>query len=135
MGLGRRLRGWLGGAGPGRSGGSAGQAGYGGRGGWGGPRQQFLDREATAEDLDHLRRFAASRIGVELYVEPETAVTDTTAVAVATDGEWTRRRVGTPAAAHRLGAELKIPVYDAGVVGYPAAMRRYRRTTPSTAGI
>jgi hypothetical protein len=89
--------------------------------------QSMLDREATVDDLDDLRAFATSRIGVELYVEPETAATDTTAVAVAHDGEWTRRRVGSPQVARALGAELRIPVYDAGIVGYPAAMRRYRK--------
>jgi len=55
-----------------------------------------MDREATSEDLDALREFARSRVGVEFFVEPETMVTDTTAVAVAADGEWTRRRVGSP---------------------------------------
>jgi hypothetical protein len=89
--------------------------------------QSMLDREATPEDLEQLREFARSRGGVELYVEPETSATDTTAVAVAGDGEWIRRRVGAPAIAAQLGRELGIPVYDAAVVGYPASMRRYRR--------
>ena len=57
--------------------------------------QSMLDREATPDDLAQLRDFVATRTGVELYVEPETAATDTTAVAVASDGEWIRRRVGT----------------------------------------
>ena len=42
-----------------------------------------MDREATSEDLDALREFARTRVGVEFFVEPETMVTDTTAVAVA----------------------------------------------------
>jgi len=61
--------------------------------------QSMLDREATPDDLAQLRDFVATRTGVELYVEPETAATDTTAVAVASDGEWIRRRVGSPAVA------------------------------------
>lgn len=89
--------------------------------------QSMLDREATVDDLADLRRFVTSRRGVEFYVEPETAATDTTAVAVASDGEWIRRRVGSPAVARKLAAELGIPAYDAAIVGYPDAMRRYRR--------
>ena len=82
-----------------------------------------LDREGTREDLAHLREFATTRAGVEFYVEPETTATDTTAVAVAADGEWTRRRVGSPAAIGKLARELRLPVYEAAVVGYPKRMR------------
>jgi hypothetical protein len=89
--------------------------------------QSMLDRQATPEDLEQLRGFIGSRRGVELYVEPETSATDTTAVAVAYDGEWIRRRVGAPSVAKALAVELGVPVYDASIVGYPAAMRRYRR--------
>lgn len=90
--------------------------------------QSMLDREATVRDLDELRAFAATRLGVEFYLEPETTATDTTVAAVATDGEWIRRRVGSPKVAGHLADELGLPLYDAGTVGYPAAMRRYRRT-------
>jgi hypothetical protein len=55
----------------------------------------MLDREASRNDLADLRRFVASRIGVEFYVQPETTATDTTTVAVAIDGEWIRRRVSS----------------------------------------
>jgi hypothetical protein len=88
-------------------------------------------REATPADLEHLRAFVRSRRGVELYVEPESDATDTTAVAEAGDGEWTRRRVGSPAVARGLATQLAIPVYDVTLIGYPAAMRRYRRTGPA----
>jgi hypothetical protein len=90
-----------------------------------GSRVASMDREATPDDLDALRVFARSRKGVELYVEPETMVTDTTAVAIAADGEWTRRRVGSPAVARRLARELEIPAYDVQIVGYPERMRAY----------
>lgn len=93
-----------------------------------GPFQSMLDREATPADLDDLREFARTRDGVELYVEPETTATDTTAVAVAHDGEWTRRRVGSATVAKHLANELGIPAYDVTIVGYPEAMRRYRRS-------
>ncbi|KAA0016362.1 hypothetical protein FOY51_26390 [Antrihabitans cavernicola] len=88
----------------------------------------MLDREATPADLEELREFVRTRRGVELYVEPETSATDTTAVAVAHDGEWIRRRVGAPSVARELASQLRIPAYDAAITGYPAAMRRYRRT-------
>ncbi|MFC5064372.1 hypothetical protein [Actinomycetospora atypica] len=86
-------------------------------------RRQVLDREGGPADLEHLRMFARSRTGVEFYVEPETTATDTTVVAVAADGEWTRRRVGTPRNAERLARRCKVPVFDVQVTGYPQAMR------------
>jgi len=90
-----------------------------------GDRVASMDREATPEDLDALRTFARSRKGVEFFVEPETMVTDTTAVAVAADGEWTRRRVGSPKVIQRVARELGLPVYDVQIVGYPERMRAY----------
>jgi hypothetical protein len=90
-----------------------------------GDKVAAMDREATAEDLHALREFARSRPGVEFYVEPETMVTDTTAVAVAADGEWTRRRVGSPAVIRKVAKQLGLPVYDVQIVGYPERMRTY----------
>jgi hypothetical protein len=84
-----------------------------------------MDREATSDDLDALREFARTRQGVEFFVEPETMVTDTTAVAVATDGEWTRRRVGSPRVIRQVAKQLSLPVYDVQIVGYPERMRAY----------
>jgi hypothetical protein len=84
-----------------------------------------MDREATSEDLDALREFARTRVGVEFFVEPETMVTDTTAVAVAADGEWTRRRVGSPQVIRQMARQLSLPVYDVQIVGYPERMRAY----------
>ncbi len=74
---------------------------------------------------DHFASFVATRRGVEAYVEPATSVTATTVVLVATDGEWTRRAVGTRPAAFDLGAALGIPVYDVNQVGYPRRMREW----------
>ncbi len=82
-----------------------------------------LDRGSERADLAHLEQFVATRRGVEGYVEPRTAVTETTIVLVATDGEWTRRRIGGPEVARRLSRELGVPVYDAQVTGYPQRMR------------
>jgi hypothetical protein len=95
-----------------------------GRGqGGGGSRRGTLDRGSHKADLSHLEQFVASRRGVEGYVEPRTAVTETTIVLVAADGEWTRRRIDGPEVARRLSRELAIPVYDAQVTGYPQRMR------------
>lgn len=90
----------------GRSGGSSA-----GRRGW------------SAEDKTHLENFARTRRGVEGFVEPRTAVTDMTLLLVASDGEWTRRRVPDAAFAHEFANKLGIPSYDAQVVGYPQRMR------------
>jgi hypothetical protein len=86
-------------------------------------RRGTLDRASQKVDLTHLEQFVASRRGVEGYVEPRTAVTETTIVLVAADGEWTRRRIDGPDVARRLSRELAIPVYDAQVTGYPQRMR------------
>ncbi|GIH70176.1 hypothetical protein Mth01_24290 [Sphaerimonospora thailandensis] len=84
-----------------------------------------FDRAATDEDIEALIEFAKTRRGVEFYVEPETFATETTAVAVAHDGEWTRRRVGSPAVIGKVARDLALPVYDVQLTGYPARMRAY----------
>jgi hypothetical protein len=98
---------------------------------FGGGRRSTLDRGSERADLAHLEQFVATRRGVEGYVEPRTAVTETTIVLVAADGEWTRRRISGPEVARRLSQELAIPVYDAQVTGYPQRMREWssRQTT------
>lgn len=82
-------------------------------------------RTVDADAVTHLREFATTRIGVEGFVEPRTVVSDTTLVMVARDGEWTRRRVPNPRAAHALCNDLQVPSYDAALVGYPARMRAW----------
>jgi hypothetical protein len=82
-------------------------------------------RVASREDVAHLEEFVRSRRGVEAFVEPRTAVTETTVILIADDGEWTRRRVAGPAAARQFGTRLGIPVYDVALVGYPQRMRDY----------
>jgi hypothetical protein len=73
----------------------------------------------------HLRNFVNTRVGVEMYVEPQTSVTPTTLVLIAATGEWTRRRVSGPKAAGDLARELGIPVYDVQQTGYPNRMREW----------
>ncbi|MCU1601528.1 MAG: oxidoreductase [Frankiales bacterium] len=80
-------------------------------------------RGAVDGDSGHLAEFAASRKGVEGFVEPQTMTTSTTLVLVATDGEWSRRRVRDAKAAFDLGRKLGIPVYDVAATGYPQRMR------------
>jgi len=91
--------------------------------GAGGDRRGTLDRPSGSADLAHLEKFVATRRGVEGYVEPRTAVTETTILLVAADGEWTRRRIDGPDVARRLSRDLAVPVYDAQVTGYPQRMR------------
>ncbi|HKT01875.1 MAG TPA: hypothetical protein VJT31_20305 [Rugosimonospora sp.] len=89
-----------------------------------------LDREANADDLAALSAFITSRRGVELYLEPETTATDTTVVAIAHDGEWIRRRTGSPRAAHQIARRHTVPLYEAAKVGYPERMRAWNRAHP-----
>ncbi len=80
-------------------------------------------RTAVSADVEHLQAFAASRRGVEGFVEPQTPTTSHTLVLVAGDGEWTRRRVPSREAAFDLGKRLALPVYDVAATGYPKRMR------------
>jgi hypothetical protein len=90
-----------------------------GRRGAGGSRT--IDDSVT----QHLTQFVRTRRGVEAFVEPKTAVTQTTLLLVAYDGEWTRRVVPSPEWAYAFAESLQIPGYDAAVVGYPQRMRDY----------
>jgi hypothetical protein len=88
-----------------------------------GRQRHGMTRTASSADVDYLEQWAASRQGVEAFIEPRTTVTETTVVLVAHDGEWTRRRVDGNQGARRLGKRLSIPVYDVALVGYPQRMR------------
>jgi hypothetical protein len=80
-------------------------------------------RTADKADLEHLRAFAASRAGVEAFLEPRTMITETTLLLVAGDGEWTRRRIAGSDAAARFARSFALPLYEAARVGYPQRMR------------
>lgn len=82
-------------------------------------------RESDSSDIRHLEEWAKARWGVEAYVEPRTAVTQTTVVLVAHDGEWTRRRIDSLRAAQEFGKKRDIPVYEVDRRGYPQRMRDY----------
>ena len=85
------------------------------------------ERPAARAGEQHLADFAATRRGVEGFVEPRTAVSDVSLMLVAHDGEWTRRSVRSVEWAHRFANQHGIPSYDAAVVGYPARMREYNK--------
>ena len=87
--------------------------------------QPTIDRDAFRGDRAHLEGFAAARRGVEAFIEPRTNVTQTTVVLIAHDGEWTRRRVDSPAQARQWAHGLGIPIYDIALMGYPQRMRDY----------
>jgi hypothetical protein len=88
-------------------------------------------RQAESEDARYLRDWVKDRRGIEGFVEPRTAITDTTLLLVAIDGEWTRRRVPSAEWAHTFANKLGIPSYDAAVVGIPDRMREYNRRMKS----
>jgi hypothetical protein len=90
-------------------------------------------RATSPADLEHLEQFVRSRRGVEALIEPRTTVTETTVILIAHDGEWTRRRVGSPEDARHFGHGLGIPVYDVALVGYPQRMRDYNARRRSAA--
>jgi hypothetical protein len=82
------------------------------------------ERKAVAVEL---AQWAKERRGVEVFVEPKTAVTGTSVVLVAHDGEFHRRRIASPKAAQAFAHDNSLPIYDATLVGYPQRMRDYSR--------
>jgi hypothetical protein len=91
-------------------------------------------RSGSSADLDHLAEFIRTRDGVEAYLEPRTAVTQTTVVLVASSGEWTRRRVDGPDSAGKFAKKHGIPLYDAARMGYPQRMRDWTRQQKAAEG-
>ncbi len=97
------------------------------RGGSGGGSTPGTGSGKRGEAQRHLADFAASRTGVEAFVEPATTVTPTTLLLVAHDGEWTRRRVPDPRKAVDFAKRVGIPVYDVNLTGYPQRMRDFNK--------
>jgi hypothetical protein len=91
-------------------------------------------RPADRDDLEYLAEFVRSRRGVEAFIEPRTTVTETTLLLVAHDGEWTRRRIGTPEQARRFAHPLALPIYDIRLLGYPQRMRDWNARQKKRAG-
>jgi len=91
------------------------------------PETSRLSRSERKAVTVELAEWAARRRGVEVFVEPKTAVTGTSVVLVAHDGEFTRRRIASPKAAQAFAHDNSLPIYDATLVGYPQRMRDYSR--------
>jgi hypothetical protein len=79
------------------------------------------------EHRDEILAFIESRRGVEAYLEPRTVIHPLSVVLVAEDGEWVRHQLKDDAFIRELARARKLPIHDAGKVGYPERMRRYRR--------
>jgi hypothetical protein len=88
-----------------------------------GPSTEKASRASTKD----LEAFFESRVGVEAYLEPRTAIYSTTVLLVADDGEYLRRPVKDRDQAVSFCGRMNIPLYDAAKVGYPRRMRNYDR--------
>ena len=75
--------------------------------------------------LTELEEFAATRKGLEGFIEPKTPTSPTTLLLVDRYGEHMRAPVREPEDAVSFCERLAIPVYDAKVIGYPQRMRDY----------
>lgn len=82
---------------------------------------------ANAKTMAELEEFMSTRQGVEAYAEPPTSIYAMTMVVVAADGEYLRRPVKDDKQARTLTRKHGVPLYDAGIVGYPTRMREYDR--------
>jgi hypothetical protein len=107
------------------------------RAGRAGSESRAARREELEEARRHLEDFVRTRVGVEAYIEPPTTFIPPTVLLIATTGEWTRRRVGDPAIVRGLADDLRVPVYNVQLVGYPQRMRDWnekvkRGAAPST---
>ena len=75
--------------------------------------------------ITHLEEFVTTRRGVEAFLEPQTTMARTSLLLVASDGEWTRRSIESPAWGRQFAGRHSLPLYDAAVVGYPQRMRDF----------
>jgi hypothetical protein len=91
----------------------------------GGVERPPSERDQRQITITHLANFVQTRVGVEAYIEPPTAQTQTTLLLIATTGEWTRRKVPDARAARDVAAQLSIPIYDVNFTGYPPRMRQW----------
>jgi hypothetical protein len=91
----------------------------------------FRKREAdlSGEDRRAMEQFIKTRRGVEAYIEPRTLSQPLSVALVAADGEWLRFSLPEEGSFRRFAGKHAMPVYDAGLVGYPKRMRDYRRRT------
>ena len=88
-------------------------------------RSRFSQR--ANPELAGLELFARNHKGVEGYIEPQTATNPTTLLLVDRIGDHIRGAVREPADAAAFCERLGLPVYDAGVIGYPQRLRDFER--------
>src|SRR5207247_2764006 len=91
-------------------------------------RKQKLKKQRTPrQEQGAIKDFVATRTGVEAFVEPRTMSQELSVVLVATDGEWLRFHLPDDSWLLKFAHKRGVPVYDAGVLGYPKRMKDYRR--------
>ena len=88
-------------------------------------RSLFSKRANPA--LEHLELFVQGHKGVEGFIEPQTATSPPTLLLVDRIGDHVRGAVREPDDAVAFSERLGIPVYDAGVIGYPQRLRDFER--------
>jgi hypothetical protein len=86
----------------------------------------FFSKKNNPE-LRDLEAFIAERKGIEGFIEPRTATQPTTLLLVDRSGDHRRGAVREPEDAVAFCDARGIPVYDAGVIGYPKRMRDFER--------
>jgi len=92
-----------------------------------GKRGRAPGGKLSRQDRRDMKDFFKSRTGVEAYLEPGTLDQRRSVALVASDGEWVRFSLSDEGSFRRFAQKLGLPVYDAGVLGYPKRMKEYRR--------
>ena len=90
------------------------------------PDRQKAQR-TPREDQRGIKDFVSTRTGVEVFVEPRTLGQEFSVVLVASDGEWLRFHLPDDTWLAKFAHKRGVPIYDAGVLGYPKRMKDYRR--------
>jgi hypothetical protein len=88
----------------------------------------------SRNDRAALKEFLRTRQGVEAYVEPRTLARGLSVALVASDGESLRVTLPDDSWLRRFARKRALPIYDAGVMGYPKRMREYGRGEEDPAG-
>jgi hypothetical protein len=83
--------------------------------------------QRNPEDRAGMLAFFETHRGVEAYMEPRTVAHPLSVVLVADDGEYRRFELSDDEYVRQLAVTRKLPVFDAGRVGYPQRMRDYMR--------
>jgi len=95
-------------------------------------RKRQPKAKTPKSDRGAIKDFVKSRGGVEAYVEPRTLDQRLSVVLVAADGEWLRFTLPDDTWLRSFAYKRALPIYDAGVMGYPKRMREYRRDEGET---